>query len=215
MSTTRQAPPPPAIGKPVAKAAGKPTPKPRKTMVAVASLNEDKLAGVREAFVAMGLEAEVYGREQPSGESNCPDGKETFRGAEYRIACIEKLSPKADYWIAIEAGVFNFGDRHFLIEVIIVRSFGGHSVTLMTPAIPIPAEIIRSAIPAGEQWDKWAANPPEMLARLCGTTDAVQAMTGALTRSKLIACTIGIAMPSLIVQIEAAAESDMEEKGNG
>lgn len=146
--------------------------------VIVASENPVKIAVARRAFETLFSEEEFefVGMKSPSGVPDQPINDETKDGAINRMNFIRKEQPKADYWIGLEGGIYEEGDRYYNRAWMAVTDSSGYVATSATAQFYLPKEItqhIKSGDELGTATDKFfrAQNSKQGLGAIGFLTD--------------------------------------------
>jgi inosine/xanthosine triphosphatase len=119
------------------------------TTVIIASTNPVKIDAARAGFRAMkiGGDAGFTGVSVPSGVSDQPGtDSETLQGARTRAGKARSLFPEADFWVGIEGGVEDDGERMiaFAWVVVLGKELGADARgEARTATFQLPPEIRR------------------------------------------------------------------------
>jgi inosine/xanthosine triphosphatase len=113
--------------------------------IIIASTNPVKIAAAREGFRAMNIggDAGFTGVAVPSGVRDQPGtDSETLQGARTRAGNARSLLPDADFWVGIEGGVEDDGERMiaFAWVVVLGRDLTGEA---RTATFQLPPEVRR------------------------------------------------------------------------
>jgi inosine/xanthosine triphosphatase len=125
----------------------------------VASQNPVKLAAVQLGFEDLfpNINPDLVGLSVPSGVSDQPKTeKETYQGAFNRVQAAKEQRPEADFWIGIEGGIEDWGDKMAAFAWVVIadkeRIGEARSATFFLPD-PV-AELIREGMELGEADDR-------------------------------------------------------------
>lgn len=128
--------------------------------IVVASRNPVKIAAAKAGCArALGDEAELemLPVEVASGVPDQPmSDQETRRGAGQRALAAQSASPDADFWLGLEGGIEDDGDKMWAFAWIAARWPGGQGEA-RTAAFALPeavAELVRQGVELGEADDR-------------------------------------------------------------
>lgn len=117
--------------------------------IVLASTSALKIEACRRAFPGF----EIVPLKVPSGVNEQPIGDETLRGAVNRIDAARAAAPSADYYMAIENGLFQEGSAYVDRAVVMVESAEGIRCCTTSDGVAFPTEYVDEARRRG--FDKW------------------------------------------------------------
>lgn len=123
--------------------------------VVVGSQNTPKINAVKSVFVRYfpDLEIEFLGEKVDSGVSSHPtSAEESIQGAKNRADNAESAQPGADYYVGIEGGLLEIGDKAWEIGWVVIRNKDGIYATGMGSGIEMGSTILQ-AIKEGRELD--------------------------------------------------------------
>ena len=113
--------------------------------IIVASQSQIKITAVEQALVALRIEAEVIGVKSKSGISEQPLNSETYKGARNRTYDARQNNPGADFYIAIENGLFQEGGEFVDRAVLFTINRDGQETTITSEGVIFPREHVLEA----------------------------------------------------------------------
>lgn len=120
--------------------------------IVLASESAVKVRAVEKTIKRLGLVAQLIPVKAKSGVSEQPFGQETLEGAKNRLANARKLYPGADYYLAIESGLFQFGDDRWCdVAMVVLRSEDDYHIFQSEP-VRFPTEAVEECRRRGDPW---------------------------------------------------------------
>lgn len=118
--------------------------------IVLASTSAVKLDACRRAF---GPEVDIVTVKVPSGVSEQPMDQETLQGAHNRIAAARVEVPGADFYVAIESGVFDEGTAFVDRALVVLEHQTGLRYHTVSDGVIFPDAAVEEARRRG--LDKW------------------------------------------------------------
>ncbi len=116
-----------------------------KVNVVVASTSPLKIKAVELAFRSFDAEAKITAINTKSGVNEQPMGDETIEGAYNRMRQIKEQAPGADFYVAIENGLFFEDDEYIDKAVVLMSSADGAAHVETSRGVAFPTEMVRIA----------------------------------------------------------------------
>lgn len=120
--------------------------------IVLGSQSAVKVRAVEHAIKRLGLNAELIAVKAASNVSEQPFEEETEQGAENRAAHAVMLQPGADYYLAIESGLFQRGDDWYDAAVVVLRDASGQYIVFQGEGVQFPTEAVEECRRRGGEW---------------------------------------------------------------
>lgn len=112
----------------------------------IATQNEAKIQGAKEAFDTFFEDVHIDGVSVSSDVPDEPINDQVMQGAENRLDNLEKYAKEngieADFYLAIESGLINFYGKWINTSIALVRDKYGYESHGIAPGYPVPERYV-------------------------------------------------------------------------
>lgn len=114
--------------------------------IIIATKNESKVQGAREAFETFYENVEIEGFSVSSNVPEQPINDEIMKGAENRleglVSYAKENNIEADFFLSVESGLYNMCGRWVNVSFALVKDKYGYESFGMSPAYPVPEKYV-------------------------------------------------------------------------
>ncbi len=116
----------------------------------IATNNESKIQGAKEAFETFYENVEIKGVSISSNVPEQPINEEIMQGAENRIAGLVKYAEEndleIDFYLSVESGLINLYGRWINTSIALIRDKYGFEAHGVAPGYPVPEKYVDEVI---------------------------------------------------------------------